>query len=155
MHGDDRARFCATCEKHVYDFSKMTAAEGVALIREKEGKLCVRLWRRADGTVITDDCPVGSRRLLQRGSRRLPLLAASLITGALLSSGCALRRPSPTPHADPYTANHGQSTCDPKRHSEKLLVVVGFASAPSGLDPTSTATGMTMDSETMAHLPIR
>lgn len=59
MSGDERARFCASCRKNVYDLSAMTRAEAEALILEKEGNLCLRLYRRQDGTVITSDCPVG------------------------------------------------------------------------------------------------
>ncbi|HEU4951381.1 MAG TPA: hypothetical protein VFT46_05485 [Holophagaceae bacterium] len=106
MVGDDRARFCAACEKHVYDFSKMTAAEGLALIREKEGQVCARLWRRADGTVITADCAVG-RRLSARRSVAGPLAAAALLAAALAQAACAPKvrmagaplPPSPSPHS--------------------------------------------------------
>jgi hypothetical protein len=59
MQGDDKARFCALCQKHVYNFAVMSAEEGLALLREKEGHFCGRLTRRRDGTVITQDCPVG------------------------------------------------------------------------------------------------
>jgi hypothetical protein len=62
MNGDARVRFCGKCEKNVYNLSAMTREEGEALVREKEGRLCVRLYQRADGTVITNDCPVGVRR---------------------------------------------------------------------------------------------
>ncbi|HWE30360.1 MAG TPA: hypothetical protein VHB97_20280 [Polyangia bacterium] len=62
MRGDDRVRFCGKCDKNVYNLSAMTRDEGEALVREKEGRLCVRLYQRADGTVITNDCPVGVRR---------------------------------------------------------------------------------------------
>ena len=62
MRGDDRVRFCGRCEKNVYNLSAMSRDEGEALVREKEGRLCVRLYQRADGTVITNDCPVGVRR---------------------------------------------------------------------------------------------
>jgi len=62
MSGDDRVRFCGKCEKNVYNLSAMSRDEGERLMREKEGRLCVRLYQRADGTVITNDCPVGVRR---------------------------------------------------------------------------------------------
>jgi len=88
MSGDERARFCATCEKHVYDFSRMTAAEGMALIREKEGKVCGRLWRRADGTVITADCPMG-KKLASRRSIKVPLMAAVALGLAALQNTSA------------------------------------------------------------------
>jgi altronate dehydratase len=34
----------------------MTTSEAESIIREKEGRLCVRLNRRADGTVVTQNC---------------------------------------------------------------------------------------------------
>ncbi len=66
MTGDNRARFCVACQRHVYNLSAMTAEQALALIREKEGDLCVRLYRRRDGTVLTADCPVGLRQLAFR-----------------------------------------------------------------------------------------
>ena len=61
MTGDERSRFCKLCTKHVYNLSVMTRAEAEALIVEKEGKLCVQYAKRADGTIISDNCPVGLR----------------------------------------------------------------------------------------------
>jgi hypothetical protein len=60
MTGDDKARFCKSCRKNVYNLTLMTRHEAEALIQAKEGNLCVRFARRADGTVITNDCPVGA-----------------------------------------------------------------------------------------------
>ncbi|RYX85478.1 hypothetical protein EON83_05800 [bacterium] len=59
MTGDEQARFCQSCEKNVYNLSAMTRDEAMRLIQEKKGHMCVRLYRRADGTIITGDCPVG------------------------------------------------------------------------------------------------
>src|SRR5438552_13559845 len=59
MTGDERARFCGSCKKYVYNISAMTAKEASALIREKQGRLCVRYFLRSDGTILTQDCPVG------------------------------------------------------------------------------------------------
>lgn len=61
--GDDYARLCKTCDKNVYNLSLMTLDEANELIREKEGKLCISLYRRFDGTVLTADCPVGLRTI--------------------------------------------------------------------------------------------
>src|SRR5205814_4285456 len=66
MTGDDRSRFCGQCKLNVYNLSAMTEAEGEALIIEKEGKLCARIYRRYDGTVLTKDCPVGLRAVRRR-----------------------------------------------------------------------------------------
>src|SRR5262245_35126293 len=81
MTGDERARFCQHCQKHVYNLSAMTAADAVALIREKEGKLCGRIYRRADGTVLTADCPVGLKRFRER-VHRVAFAAAAIILGS-------------------------------------------------------------------------
>ena len=62
MAGDEQARFCSQCSKHVYNLSAMTAEAATALIREKEGQLCARFYQRADGTMLTADCPVGAAR---------------------------------------------------------------------------------------------
>jgi hypothetical protein len=62
MTGDEQSRFCDKCAKNVYNLSAMTTEQAESLIREKEGDLCVRYYQRADGTVLTADCPVGVRR---------------------------------------------------------------------------------------------
>jgi hypothetical protein len=62
MTGDDQVRFCDGCQKNVYDLSAMTSVEAEALLREKEGDLCARFYRRADGTIMTSDCSVGVRK---------------------------------------------------------------------------------------------
>lgn len=157
MAGDDRARFCAQCEKHVYDFSKMTAAEGLSLIQEKEGQVCARLWRRADGTVITADCPVGMKQLLNRRTGRLPILAASLIGTALLNLGCLPKSPEPEPSKSPVAQQ--ALPCKPSENPKDKIrfVTVGFAAAPfsPNMDMNSTSTGINLDSETLSHLPLK
>lgn len=75
MEGDDRVRHCGQCALNVYDVSKLTTKEAADLIRNKEDRLCMRLYRRADGTIITDNCPVGLRRLRDR----LKLTAAAVL----------------------------------------------------------------------------
>jgi hypothetical protein len=77
MRGDDRVRFCQHCRLNVYNLSAMTRQEAEALIREKEGRLCIRFYARRDGTVLTDNCPVGLRAV-----RRALLAQASYITSA-------------------------------------------------------------------------
>lgn len=87
MAGDDRARFCSECQLHVYNLSALTTREAAALIREKEGRLCAIFYRRADGTLLTTDCPVGLRERLGRQVRRAGALMASLLA-AFTSISC-------------------------------------------------------------------
>lgn len=69
MTGTDTVRFCGECKLNVYNLSEMTAEEGTALVARAEGRLCVRLYRRSDGTTLTKDCPVGLRAAVRRVSR--------------------------------------------------------------------------------------
>ena len=85
MQGDERVRFCGQCEKNVYNLSAMTHVEAEDLIREKEGKLCVRFYQRTDGTVLTADCPVGKRR---RRRRRIAVAAGA--AGLLAAAGAGM-----------------------------------------------------------------
>jgi hypothetical protein len=91
MAGDDRVRFCGKCEKNVYNLSAMTREAGEALVREKEGRMCVRMYQRTDGTVLTSDCPVGVRkeRLRARIWARVSSMAASAALVVGLWSGRA------------------------------------------------------------------
>jgi hypothetical protein len=59
MRGDDRVRMCGRCRLHVYNLSAMTTPEATSLLEEKGGKVCATFVRRADGTVITQDCRGG------------------------------------------------------------------------------------------------
>jgi hypothetical protein len=59
MKGDDKVRFCGECRLNVYNLSAMGRREAEELVRQREGRLCVRFYRRADGTVLTQDCPGG------------------------------------------------------------------------------------------------
>lgn len=80
MSGDDRTRFCALCKKNVYDLSVLTRPQAEALIREKEGNLCVQFYRRPDGTILTDNCPVGLRAIRNRFRWATVATAAAFVT---------------------------------------------------------------------------
>src|ERR1051326_6003896 len=79
MVGDERVRYCGECNLHVYNLSGMTRREAETLITNAEGRLCVRFYRRADGTVLTRNCPVGLRALKRRGTR----IASATLTAVL------------------------------------------------------------------------
>lgn len=96
MRGDDKVRFCEACRKSVYNLSAMSADEALATIREKEGTLCARLFRRHDGTVLHQDCPVGMGRVARRlaGLTKVLLLLAGVSASAWLLPNL-VRRDSP------------------------------------------------------------
>jgi hypothetical protein len=67
MAGDDRVRFCAQCAKNVFNVSAMPRKEAEAMLAGSAAPdLCVRFYRRADGTVLSGDCAVGVRRRRRR-----------------------------------------------------------------------------------------
>jgi len=79
MKGDDRRRFCASCKLHVHNLSGMTADAATALLQQaSQGRVCVRFFRRADGTVLTRDCPVGLRQKMRRALTRAGALWLAL-----------------------------------------------------------------------------
>ncbi len=81
MDGDEQKRFCQSCRQNVYNISEMSRAEAEKLIREKEGRLCVRFYRRTDGTVMTKDCPVGLRALRLRAAAVFSGLVTMILGG--------------------------------------------------------------------------
>lgn len=86
MVGSDRIRHCGKCDKNVYNVAFMTRDEAEALLREAEGRVCMRLYRRADGTVLTSDCPVGAQRKRRRQVMAALAIGGSLAAGALYAA---------------------------------------------------------------------
>jgi hypothetical protein len=97
MVGDERVRYCDQCSLHVYNLSGMTKREAEGLVANSEGRLCVRFYRRADGSILTSNCPTGLRAVRQRVSR----IAGAALSAALgFFAGIGLdfgARPAPPP----------------------------------------------------------
>jgi len=124
MAGDDRKRFCASCRLNVYNFSEMTAAEVETLVRRSEGKVCARMFRRADGTVLTRDCPVGLAAYRKRVSR---------FAGAALAMVIGL-----------FSASYGQS----QQETDKKIVTaaeLNINKKPAGLTGETRLYGVVLD----------
>lgn len=98
MLGYGRVRFCTKCAKNVYDLLAMTRAEAEDLVIATEGRFCARLFRRADGTVLTADCPEGRRRV----RTRLAVVAAGAAVAIAAAVG-ANAAPAIEPSEDPVT----------------------------------------------------
>ncbi|HJZ78720.1 MAG TPA: hypothetical protein VKD91_00180 [Pyrinomonadaceae bacterium] len=80
MVGSELVRLCGQCELNVYNLSGMSRLEAESLIARTEGRLCVRFYRRRDGSIITRDCPVGLRAIQRR---------VSYLAQAILAAGFA------------------------------------------------------------------
>ena len=73
----ERVRHCGACALNVFDTRDLTADELRTLLASAERtgqRLCGRLYRRADGTLLTKDCPTGVAAL-----RRKAWLALSMV----------------------------------------------------------------------------
>jgi len=77
---DERVRFCSQCNLNVYNLSGMSRQEAEALITKTEGRLCVRFYRRADGSILTQNCPVGLKAIKRRVA-----WVAQVVLGMVLS----------------------------------------------------------------------
>ena len=87
MLGNDRSRFCGQCNLNVYNLSAMSRSEAEDFIARSEGRVCIRYYRRKDGSIITENCPVGLRALRKKMSYVARAIASAVIT---LMSGVGL-----------------------------------------------------------------
>lgn len=87
MTGDEKTRFCAQCKLNVHNASAMTDEEVMLKIMSiaQGNRVCMRIYRRADGTFLTKNCPVGVRKQLERARKAAAWLAGGL--SMLLSLG--------------------------------------------------------------------
>jgi hypothetical protein len=83
MPGDSMVRFCQHCRQNVYRLSGMTDQEAVTFVRDTEGRLGVRFYRRRDGTLLAHDCPVGWRSVRRWVMQIGSIVAGSGVAGSL------------------------------------------------------------------------
>ena len=67
MSGDDRIRHCGQCRQNVYNVEAFTRAEALGLLEARAGRVCLRIFRRPDGRVLTADCRERLRAARRRG----------------------------------------------------------------------------------------
>lgn len=88
MEGDDKVRHCGLCALNVYNLQAMTEAEAQDFISSKNEngeRICALLYRRADGKVLTKDCPRGLSLLRDKSKQvwQKVCAAASLLVGSI------------------------------------------------------------------------
>lgn len=112
MEGDARVRHCSRCERDVYDLSALSAREVEDLLRAHlalpEGGLpCVRFYRRADGTILTADCPSAApiKHAALASTAAAAALVVSLASGSTEGTTPVSRVPTP-PTARPAGSVH-------------------------------------------------
>ena len=84
MVGNDQVRFCSHCSLNVTNLSSMTRSDARRLVRESGGRLCIRYYRRPDGSILT--APAAR---LQQIARRASKLAAGAFGAVLTLSASA------------------------------------------------------------------
>jgi hypothetical protein len=89
MRGGERVRFCGLCHRNVFNLSAMTRPEAEAILAEREGRLCVRFYKRADGTVTTSDCAPDRLAAARRKARRTFVWAGVMAGGFFTALGLA------------------------------------------------------------------
>jgi len=82
MSGDEKKRFCSECDKFVYDFSRMTPRQVEAIVSIHGGRMCARITRRPDGSLVTLEAPPVHPTVARRAS---PVINATL--AAILGLG--------------------------------------------------------------------
>jgi len=97
---EEAVRFYGDCRKNVYDVSKMSAADANQLLQRAQitgESRCMQLYRRADGTIITDDCPVGLKRIRDQWRKlKSSVTAAFAFTFGYFSMSALAQENQPT-----------------------------------------------------------
>lgn len=112
MMGNERVRFCSQCTLNVYNLSSMTRSDAESLIARTEGRLCIRFYRRSDGSIITKDCPIGLRAIRRRMSY-VAKAVSSTVMGLLAGLGVYGVVPSVVPVAPMRTMGVMAAPLDP------------------------------------------
>jgi hypothetical protein len=130
MVGDERVRFCGKCQKNVYNLSALTREEAERLLAEKQGGLCARLYERADGTILTEDCPVGARRTRVRRAAAVGI-GGGLLAATTLSQVTTVTMGAVDPHRimGRVRTEEPQSIMGQARTADPLAERVGGAGA--------------------------
>ena len=129
MIGDDRRRYCGQCKLNVYSFFGMSGDEVEEFLLASEGRVCVTLYERADGTMITEDCPVGIAAVRLR-FRRYATAAASLVVSFLVGAGTSRLVNGPSPVNPSYSAPPTKKAPEKEKGGTKI----SFGGMISNLD---------------------
>ena len=104
MTGDDRMRHCEQCNLDVFNISQMTTDEATRLIQNRTGRLCIQMYKRRDGTVITKDCPKGLERI-KNSYRKCAAALAGVFSWSIALAGAAGPAIAQQTSGEPTTSN--------------------------------------------------
>ncbi len=77
MTGSESVRFCHSCKLNVYNIAQFSDSEAQEIFAQNlnGNRMCTRIYRRPDGTVMTDNCPRALRRLRDWRNRTFAAVA--------------------------------------------------------------------------------
>jgi len=136
MIGDESVRFCGQCSLNVYNLSAMTRSDAEALIARTEGRLCVRFYRRRDGSIITKDCPVGLRAIRRRVSYVAKAIG-SMVLGLFAGFGVHEAFASIAPFVQGRTMGAIRRIDSPPKVAGSEMPDLNFQGELIGKDPVS------------------
>ena len=128
MVGDERKRLCEKCNKPVFNLRELSEDEALQLLN-LPSPVCMRLYRRADGTVITKECVGGRHRRWRNTSFLIAALATVFgslglkLSWADSSGGSSLTEPGPMTMGeavlDPLSESSSSSSGDSAASADK------------------------------------
>lgn len=102
MQGNDKARFCSHCTKHVNNISEMTQKEATRMVRASDYNICIRY--KVDPVTKR---PIFAEQLFQI-TRRAPAFAAAGVMSATIGLSTAAYSQSPMPASTPVVVTNTQ-----------------------------------------------
>ena len=125
MNGDQRQRYCDQCEKSVYNFSQLTRSQAEALIARTNGKLCARIERRPDGSILTADKSYS----LPRSNQKFLRIASATMSAALSLAPSITAKP--VKNLPVLNFSQEQQTKQDAKDTEKTAKIWGTVYDPS------------------------
>lgn len=90
-NGEGPVRRCGKCQRRAYDVKHLDAFQVRELVMREEGRPCMRFFERADGLLLTADCPRGFKPLGWLWNReKAPPRPARIGSAATYVAGLAL-----------------------------------------------------------------
>ncbi|MGB9178194.1 MAG: ankyrin repeat domain-containing protein [Pyrinomonadaceae bacterium] len=131
MIGNDQVRFCEHCSKSVNNLSTMMRKQALELVSRSKGQLCVRYYKRPDGTVQTGN----SQSQLYQLKRRASKIAAGAFSAALgLCSSAVAQAASHAPQSisSSFELVAGKDGASPLPLSRASATLVGTITDSNG-----------------------
>ncbi len=105
MKGNNNVRYCKVCDLNVHNLSSMTENEVNAFLESNSDGVCVNLFRRPDGTIVTDRCPPALRVVQEKAklwyAASVAFLSLLLVSGPSSAQKAESIPPKPPPASSP------------------------------------------------------